>query len=177
MTTQPPSIPVKDIIGRAVGTGQLIIEPTKDGGVTLQAKQAVDDRHTNVATINLDPAAATMLYEHLRRLRMRPAPGNVDVDVDEPPTLSSLMLAIAKMPEELRSMPVRWWGDERGGLVKRVYVCAEDFVSFDGVCYPISEAKELLLADDPSLERAQLDEMIGGLKIIARKGAVVLEVD
>lgn len=53
-------------------------------------------------------------------------------------TFADLKAALDTLTPEQLSRDVVWTGDERGGIVKRLWVAEEDWVENDGDCEPLS---------------------------------------
>jgi hypothetical protein len=57
---------------------------------------------------------------------------------ERPMTWRMLRDAVNALPESEMDKPIHWWGDERGGTVKRLDVLPEDYVETDEGCEPAS---------------------------------------
>lgn len=76
-------------------------------------------------------------------------------------TWAELKEAVNKLPEENLQQPVRWWGNERGGVISYVNLLDEDYVCddegwqpkscFEGVPEDEYEVNEELLKGSPVL--------------------------
>ncbi len=54
-------------------------------------------------------------------------------------TYRELLIQLQAFTPEQMAADVRWWGDDRGGVVRQVQVLAEDYVRGEEGCFAISD--------------------------------------
>lgn len=69
-------------------------------------------------------------------------------------TYAELLAELQHLTPEQLAMPVRWCGDERGGVIQSVWVLKEDYVNFGYGGEPWSA-----YADDPDCKKEDADRI------------------
>lgn len=72
---------------------------------------------------------------------------NTELEVKKTPTWADLKVFANSLNGEQLAMPLRWWGEERGGKVTSIAALEEDYVSDEEGYSPASSYDAVTLAE------------------------------